>query len=166
MSADARSVANFILDVSELVEQPVTHLALHKILFFCHAWSLVEFKRPLIKQHFQAWKFGPVVQHIFNDFKEFGSQPINKRAVNLDWETGKFVEAKYEFDRDTDDFLRSIVFFYSRVRVSDLVDMTHVVGGPWHKIWHHPDSVRPGMEIPDQSIADFYSCHRKPFSIQ
>jgi uncharacterized phage-associated protein len=166
MSTDARSVANFILDLSESIEQPITHLSLHKILFFCHAWSLVDLKRPLIRHNFQAWKFGPVVQHIFNDFKEFGSKPITKRAVNLDWETGEFVEAKYFFDQEIENFLKNIVLFYCRVRASDLVDMTHVVGGPWHEIWHHSDSVRPGMKIPDQLIADFYSRCRKPFSIQ
>lgn len=166
MSADARSVTNFILDICELMDQSVTHLSLQKILFFCHAWSLVELNRPLIKQPFQAWKLGPVIQHIYNDFKQFGSQPINKRATNIDWDTGELVEAKYKFDLDTESLLRSVVFFYCRVQASDLVDMTHVVGGPWHKIWHHDDSVRPGMEIPDQSIAEFYSCCRKPFSIQ
>lgn len=166
MSTDARSVVNFILDTSDLIQQPVTHLGLHKILFFCHAWTLVDLKRPLIKEPFQAWKFGPVVQHIFSDFREFGSRPIDKRALNLDWETGKLLKAGYEFDVNTENFLRSIVFFYTRVRASDLVDMTHVVGGPWHKIWHHSDSVRPGMKIPDQLIEDFYSRCRKPFSIQ
>jgi hypothetical protein len=52
------------------------------------------------------------------------------------------------------------------MRPGDLVELSHVVGGPWDRVWNHPEKVRPGMQIDDKEIGLFYSKVTCPFSIQ
>jgi len=47
--------------------------------------------------------------------------------------------------------LRPICDELLRIPAGKLVDMSHVVDGPWHQIWHgHP--INPGMKISDDLI--------------
>ena len=62
MSYDGRAVANFVLDFCDQHQRGITNLSLQKIVYFCHVWSLIEFDRPLVKQRFEAWQYGPVLQ--------------------------------------------------------------------------------------------------------
>ena len=69
------------------------------------------------------------------------------------------------FDSETDSLLMDKVSFYSRLTASDLVKLSHVDGGPWHKVWYHGGLVNPGMKIDDAEIYRFYSEGRH-FSLQ
>lgn len=166
MAYDGRTVANFVLDYCDKKNRPVTHLALQKIVFFCHVWSLVHLKRPLVKQKFEAWEFGPVLPYLYREFKDFDRSPVKSRATQINTLDGKLRIVDYDFDSQTAAFLAEIVEFYSRMRASDLVDLSHVAGGPWHRVWNHPGQVKPGMKIDDAQIASFYSKISCPFAAQ
>lgn len=56
MAYDGRAIANFVLDYCDQKGRSVTHLALQKLVYFCHVWSLVHFKQPLVKHKFEAWE--------------------------------------------------------------------------------------------------------------
>lgn len=166
MSYDGRCVANYVLDFCEEKGRPVTHVALQKIVYFCHVWSLIGLNRPLVKQGFEAWQYGPVLQHIYREFKDFDRNPIRGRATRIDKFTGERVVAEYQFDIEYRSLLDKVVDFYSQLRAIDLVDLSHVVGGPWDKVWNHSDAINPGMIISDDLIVNFYSKMSGPFSIQ
>ncbi len=72
----------------------------------------------------------------------------------------------YLFDPDIQELLYKVVDFYSRLRASDLVNLSHVVGGPWYSVWHHNSTINAGMKIDDEEIATFYSKAPPPFPIQ
>lgn len=166
MSYDGRSVANFVLDRCQEKNRPVSNLALQKIVYFCHVWSLVHLKRPLVKHRFEAWQLGPVLPYLYREFKEFDASPVTKRATKLDPVDGHTRIVEYDFDPDTKVLLEEIIDFYSRMRASDLVSLSHVDGGPWHKVWNHQGTVNPGMKIEDGEIVQFYSKASRRFSIQ
>jgi uncharacterized phage-associated protein len=166
MSLDGRAVANFILDFCEARDRKVTNLALQKIAYFCHVWSLVELQRPLIKHQFEAWQYGPVLQYLYREFKAFDRQPIQGRATEIDPGTGKRRVVQYQFDHDTEELLNRAVDFYSLMHVGDLVDLSHAKGSPWDKVWHHQGAVNPGMRIGDDLIIAYYSKVPTPYSIQ
>jgi uncharacterized phage-associated protein len=166
MTYDGRAVANFVLDRCSTSNRQVSNLALQKIVFFCHVWSLVELQRPLIKHKFEAWQLGPVLPYLYRDFKAYDSSPIGSRAKGLDPNSGQARIVPYAFDKQTAELLEHVIDFYSRVQASDLVDMTHIPGGPWHKVWHHSGTTNPGMRIDDEEIATFYSKVRRPFLVQ
>jgi uncharacterized phage-associated protein len=163
---DGRAIANFVLDFCDGQGVGVTNLALQKIVYFCHVWSLIELRGPLIRHKFEAWEFGPVLPYLYREFRTFDRTPIVGRARRIDPKDGKHQIVAYAFDSSTDSFLRRIAGFYGRMRVADLVALSHAEGGPWYRIWHHGGSANPGMKIDDASIVAFYSKSGRPFSIQ
>lgn len=166
MSEDGRAVANYVLDVCQQGGRRVTNLSLQKIVYFCHVWSLIRLGRPLVKQQFEAWQYGPVLQYLYREFKAFDDAPITTRATGLDPHTGTRKVIPYEFDATTERVLREVVNFYSRLTAGQLVSLSHVDGGPWHEVWNHAGRVNPGMKIDNERIASFYGEFRAPFSIQ
>jgi uncharacterized phage-associated protein len=109
---DGRAVANFVLDFCEARGRHITNLSLQKIVYFCHVWSLIEFKKPLLKHHFEAWQYGPVLQYLYREFRNFDDRPISGRAKKIDPATGKREVVQYGFDADTETLLKRIVDFY------------------------------------------------------
>lgn len=163
---DGRAIANFVLDFCESRGRPVTNLALQKIVYFCHVWSLIELHRPLIRHKFEAWEFGPVLPYLYREFKNYDRAPIAGRATQIDPLDGKHLVVVYNFDPETESLLDEIAGFYSRLRAGDLVELSHAEGGPWHLVWNHGGNVNPGMKIDDAKIVEFYSKAARPFSIQ
>lgn len=163
---DGRAVANFVLDVCESEGRSISNLSIQKIVFFCHVWSLIELQRPLIRHVFEAWEHGPVLQYLYREFKEFDDRPIRKRAHRLNPQTGSLEIVPHDFDEATEALLRRVVNFYSRMLPYNLVEISHIEGGPWYCAWHHEGSTNPGMKIENDAISAFYSRARPPFSLQ
>jgi uncharacterized phage-associated protein len=166
MPYDGRAIANFVLDHAERAGWPITNLKLNKLVYFCHVWSLIELNRPLIKHQFEAWEHGPVLQYLYQEFKDCGAQPIRRRATQIDLSTGQRVRATCEPDDPTGQLLVRILDFYGRLSAPTLVELTHAKDGPWYKVWHHHAPVEPGMRIDDAEIARFYARAQAPFSLQ
>jgi uncharacterized phage-associated protein len=166
MSFDGRAVANHILDHCEVQGRGLTNLSLQKVIYFCHVWSLIDLNKPLVKHHFEAWKFGPVLQYLYREFKEFNNRPIKARAMALDQYTGEKCIAHCVFDEETATLITRVTDFYTRLTASDLIELSHVKGGPWDQVWNHKGRVNPGMKMDNKAIADFYSKIRPPFSVQ
>ncbi|MEG3619142.1 type II toxin-antitoxin system antitoxin SocA domain-containing protein [Magnetovibrio sp. PR-2] len=166
MSYDGRAIANFVLDYCEDNGHPITNLSLQKIVYFCHVWSLITLGRPLIRHQFEAWKYGPVLQYLYREFKSFDDDIITNRAKQLDPKTGIKQNAVCDFDPVTEELLRDVVKFYSQLSAGQLVDLSHVTGGPWHQVWNHDGDVQPGMKIENKDILEFYSKASAPFTIQ
>jgi len=166
MSEDGRAVANFVLDFCEARNRPITNLSLQKVIYFCHVWSLIRLRKPLVKQQFEAWQYGPVLQYLYREFKAYDDAPIARRATGINPTTGAKRIIEYAFDRETTELLGEVVEFYSRLSAGQLVNLSHVEGGPWHQVWNHRGSVNPGMKIDNKVIEEFYAKVRAPFSIQ
>jgi uncharacterized phage-associated protein len=166
MPHDGRAIANFVLDHADGAGWPITNLKLNKLVYFCHVWSLIELNRPLIKHQFEAWEHGPVLQYLYQEFKDCGAQPIRDRATRIDLSSGQRVPATYELNEPTRQLLERVLNFYGRLSAAALVEMTHAKDGPWHKVWHHPSSVEPGMKIDNREITRFYARALAPFPLQ
>ena len=166
MSYDGRAIANFVLDFCEAKQRGISNLSLQKIVFFCHAWSLIQLKRPLVKHQFEAWQYGPVLQYLYHEFSAFDRESIRGRAKSIDPTTGNRQVVEYGFDEETRALLEKVVGFYSELSAGELVRLSHAKGGPWHSVWSHQERVNPGMKIGNLSIVEFYSKMRAPFSVQ
>src|SRR3954452_15975193 len=113
MAYDGRAVANFVLDYCAAHGRSVSNLALQKIVFFCHVWSLIQLKRPLVKHQFEAWQFGPVLQYLYREFKAYDRAPIEGRATRMSPQSGQVEVVPYDFDTETLALLEKTVAFYS-----------------------------------------------------
>jgi uncharacterized phage-associated protein len=154
---DGRGLANYILDFCDSQHRAVTNLALQKIIYFCHVWALLEFDKPLVKQEFEAWEYGPVLQYVYREFKHAASSPISNRAKKIDLATGLPSVVLLNPPKELEQFLKKVLNFYTRLSASQLVNLSHVQNGPWDKAWHHDGKTNPGMRISNRDIKKFYS---------
>jgi uncharacterized phage-associated protein len=121
---DARAIANFFLDRAEARGIKLSILTLLKVLYFAHAWYLAKEDKPLIAQPFEAWEHGPVNRVVYDQFKNIGKDPINKRAVSFNANQSSFCKTPYSVDINTENFLSNIFDYYSQFHPFQLSDLT------------------------------------------
>ena len=158
---DPRGVANAMLDESDRIGQPVTHLALQKLLYFAHALFLIEQKRPLVSGYFEAWKNGPVHPAAYEAFKAAGRKPITFRATRLDIATGSRRPVALPGDPDVQFHLGRVMQSYGRLTPGRLVDISHAKGSPWDFVVDKGrTSLAFGLRISDSVILDRFKYHK------
>jgi len=158
---DARAIANFFLDRAEQTGVALTIMTLLKVLYFAHAWYLAKCEKSLIAQPFEAWRHGPVNRVVYDQFKDCGERPLNKKAVSFDPNTLKFSPTEYLLDDETAEFLSNIFDYYSKFHPFKLSHLTHEKGGPWDVIWTAAEKrAVPGMIIPNELIKAWFRDHR------
>jgi uncharacterized phage-associated protein len=154
---DARAVANFILDLGDLLTLPVTQLQLQKTLYFAHGWYLAQTNKPLVRQNFEAWKHGPVVKVVWDSFKDSGSQPISTRATRKDLSTGIIEEVVDNIAPADQHFVRDMFRTYCPLNGWTLSEMSHIENGPWRTVWQPDQPIgRLGLRIRNDEIRRFF----------
>ena len=130
---------------------PVTQMKLQKLVYFANGIHLAQHGTPLIKEKFQAWKFGPVVRNIYNTFRFYGSEPISdtywlflsgdleKELKKLDSEAQTTISATWE----------SLKTFTA----AQLSNWTHKSGSPWEKVFV---AEMKDVIIPDDDIKEYF----------
>lgn len=80
LNLDVFVVAEYLIRFFESKEDCLTHLKLQKLLYYAQGIGLGRFNKKLFNNAFFAWDHGPVVQEIYNKYKNFGSAPLNKET--------------------------------------------------------------------------------------
>jgi uncharacterized phage-associated protein len=153
---DPRALANFILDAADRQGLVITHMALHKIMFFAHGWSLAERGEPLLAATFEAWQHGPVLPIVYRQFSKCGRQPIRDRATRIDLATGRDLRFDAVLAAEDAAFVERVTELLGPVSALVLSDMSHEPGGPWDMVWNGKQRVNPGMVIPHALIAEHF----------
>jgi uncharacterized phage-associated protein len=155
MSYDGRALANQLLDLSDQFGLALTHMAVHKILFYAHGWYLALYGVPLVKQPFEAWEHGPVIQSVFNAFKGSGKKPITGRALRFDPISEKTYVVTADMSIKTVDFMANVLRAYGHLSAIELSDLTHRKGGSWDAVWNAPSGkINLGMTIGNDAIRE------------
>ena len=71
-------VANYFIERGLKESNPVNPMKLQKLLYFSYGWylALTDANDRLFDAKIQAWKYGPVVENIYHDVKQYGNYPI------------------------------------------------------------------------------------------
>jgi len=134
MTYSAKAIANTLLLIAQRHDKKLSPLQLQKLLYFAHGWFLALYKRPLINEEIQAWKYGPVISSIYHEFKKYGDQPIEGFAI--EFEDGKYYTPLVpESDQDTRKLLEKIWNVYGKFSARELSTLSHEIGSPWDKTW-------------------------------
>ena len=150
---DARAIANFLLDVADERKLACTQLLLYKLIYFAHGWYLSFFDKPLVRQDFEAWKRGPVVKVVRDEFRAFKKNPINIRAQRLDIYTGKREIVEPILDDNDRRFILQVFNSYYHYGAWNLSEMTHEAGSPWDSLWNSPEPIgRLALRIKNREI--------------
>lgn len=131
--------------------QPLTQMKVQKMVFFAHGYHLAKYGTPLVRENIKAWKFGPVVPKIYDDYVLYGSNNIidtslskykdssDQNLQKLDEQAKEAIEYTWEATKD--------------VSAIALSNWTHQAGSPWSQYY---DAIDWGKTIKNESIQDYF----------
>jgi uncharacterized phage-associated protein len=143
---DARNVANEFLRQANEKSTTLTNMELQKLVYIAHGYSLALLDRPLVKQHVEAWRYGPVIPDLYHALRQYGSGNV-RSLINLIPE-----EALSETDTK---LVESVLSAYGQFSGPQLSTMTHREGTPWREVYE-PDASFHSDIIPDRLIKAHY----------
>lgn len=156
-AADARAVANFVLDEADSAGIAIYPTSLLKILYFGHGWHLARFSQPLVAQPFEAWEHGPVVRVVYDQIRADSGRPIRIRLQTFNPRAMKTMVASAAFSIHTVGLIRAVIGAYGTFHPYKLSDLTHVEGSPWTKVWDAANmGFAPGAKISDGTIREYF----------
>ena len=107
-------------------------LKVQKLVYCLHGWHLAVYGTPAVGEFFEAWKFGPVLSSLYDQFKMYGSGNIDSFAVALDPISGE-PKALYIGDLHPNfhSILEPVWNRYKHLTGLQLSALTHAPGTPW-----------------------------------
>ncbi|OUN18796.1 Panacea domain-containing protein [Ligilactobacillus salivarius] len=129
-SQSPMAVANFIIGVAKKEDKPVTNLKLQKVLFFLQGYCLSEYDTPLINGNFSKWRYGPVEEEVYGDFKYYGPAPIENKSVYFNKEKIEFYSEEVNLPNEFKKILQEVISKMLDVETWELVNLTH-----YHSSW-------------------------------
>ena len=138
---DARLIANEFIRRGLDEGRPLTPLHVQKLVYFAHARLLAFYKKPLIKQTFEAWEHGPVVRALYDDLKSYGGQGVTE-VIPL--------PAKEQAPIQDHGAIDWCYKTYGHVGALTLSDLTHSPDGPWA-------NTRRNAIISNDKIREYYA---------
>ena len=140
----SKDVAEYFLNKAE---GRLTPLQLQKLVYFSHGWSLALREKALITEGVEAWRFGPVIRPLYNDFKKFGSGEVrefNHRAIHI-------------FDQEERVMMDTIWDIYGNLNGLQMSRLTHMDETPWTRVWEDPVNPKDGSaKIDNKLIQEYY----------
>ena len=140
---DSRSVANHFIRLARGQGRSMTIMRVLRISYMAQGWTLALLDRPLVNDHVQAWKHGPVIPGIYYAFRPYGAYDMDP------------VDMVREDNLGTDvvEFLAGINAMYEDVSDWQLSQLTHLPRGPWARTY------TPGIRhniIPNEMIKEHF----------
>ena len=146
MTAKTQDVANWFINKGVEEGSPIDPLKLQKLIYLAHGWSLGVRAEPLIKTHFKAWKYGPVLRKLYRRYQSYGMDPIKGTT-----------DEEY---KKLSDYITSLLVFtwerYKNFTSVELSNLTHEKHGPWDKTLENITDTYDAT-IDNELIQEFYN---------
>lgn len=124
-----------------------TTMKLHKLLYYCQAWTLVWDERPLFNEKIEAWANGPVIRELFNFHK--GMFTIKDSDITIGSESILSEHQRNNIDEVLD--------FYGDKTSQWLIDQTHLET-PWIEARKGLDQTERGNQVIEHdAMYQYYS---------
>lgn len=115
----AQDIANWFLNYNYQLRSyededtdDISNLKLQKLLYYAQGCYLALENKNLFDDNIVAWKHGPVVESIYQEYKDFKSNGINRYE-------------RVEIDEDTQEFLKRVYSVFGKYSAWGLRNMTH-----------------------------------------
>jgi uncharacterized phage-associated protein len=153
----AKAVANEFLRIAQSEGVDIAPMKIQKLVYFAAGWALGLSGKPLIHENIQAWKYGPVINELYHEFKHFGRSPITSEATDyhLDDSHLNLTEVAPQIDSDDKDaveLIKRIWDVYGHHSDSQLSTLTHLPNTPWAKTYNGSHQ----KIIPNELIRQFF----------
>lgn len=150
MTYTPQHIANYFLKRADDEGRPMDQLKLIKLVYIAYGWALALTGKRLFSEEIQAWKHGPVIRSVYDEFKHYGSLPIHSRATEFDLDTFELTEPRVpEKDAETQLILGKVWAAYKRFSGWQLRQKTHEPDTPWSMTY---DPRRRDQVISDELI--------------
>jgi len=137
----ALDIARFFAKTYVDLKKPATNMKLQKALYYSWIEYYRKNKAPLFIDPIYAWKFGPVVKPVYNEFRVFAGIQIT-RPKGPD----------NPLNNATERFLREIAKDHLDREAYGMMQQTHGKDGPWDITYDgNPDTAIPFNLIVDHS---------------
>lgn len=142
------AIASYFLGKAISTGIHLTPMKMIKLVYIAHGWHLGFYRRPLISERVQAWKYGPVIETLYHHFKRYGAKPIESYEADL-LPRVHFSAAVPLLDR--------VWEVYSKYTGAQLSTMTHQQDTPWYEVWYRRGGQNESRAtIPDDLICEHY----------
>jgi uncharacterized phage-associated protein len=118
----------------------IDNFSLHKLLFYAQGFHLAWTGRPLFDLRIEAWGDGPVVADLWRGERH---GPMMPGVVPLTEEGQRVVD--YVLSR------------YGQLSAAELIELSHVSGGPWDRVYEHPAESKGRNEITFDLMQQWFS---------
>ncbi|WP_051786035.1 Panacea domain-containing protein [Endozoicomonas numazuensis] len=156
----AVAIANAFLETAQQKQEDISPMKLQKLVYFAHALSLAVYHRPLIDEPVYAWKFGPVIKSVYNEFRAYGYQPIHSlgtliRKIGLARTSDEgpgfevCIPKINPHDHNVRNLIDQIWELYGGLSAHTLSNLTHKPGSPWEITRNEHQN----GEIPDYELS-------------
>ena len=142
---DPLVIANYFISKGKDHGKFFTPLQLIKLVYIAHGWFLAFFKKPLLREPVQAWKYGPVVPSVYHAAKKYGGASVTELLAGA----GNPNEI---LDAQEKELLDEVLKKYGHYSGIELSSITHKKGTPWQETWNG----RFFQDIPDKLIEAYY----------
>lgn len=129
MRASATVLCNNVLLRAKKENIDITPMKLQKILYYICVKYVQDTGGLPISEHFEVWKYGPVLSSVYAEFKPFGSQPITSYALNAKGKAKIVDESCNPCLAACIDYVWNKLKRYSGVELSE---RTHENGSGWY----------------------------------
>lgn len=131
--ASVQAISNTILKRAfEDDNEPVTPMKLQKLMYFVYREYLQRYGQRLFGENFQTWKYGPVLSSVYDEFKSFGSRPIDRFGRDAKGDVYVINERKRP---DIIDTINTVWDKYKKYDGVELSQKTHKIGTAWYKAY-------------------------------
>ncbi|WP_448191972.1 Panacea domain-containing protein [Azospirillum sp. sgz301742] len=140
----SKAIANYFLDRARSEGRFLTTMNVLKLVYIAHGWTLALTDLPLIQERVEAWRHGPVIRELWDEFKVYGSGPIrafadggqgfSKLFLQRDWENESSA-TKESLTPSESNILDAVWNSYKNFNAFQLSAMTHVPGTPWSNVY-------------------------------
>ena len=144
MPHEATAVANRLIELADANNHDLTLIQVVKLTYFCHAWTLGLYHRPLVRQKVEAWATGPVIRQVVQDFQKHGPNPVRPHRHT----------PQAELDSQEEDLIHQVYTKYGPLSGIRLSELSHEQGTPWDQVW---SMNRSNSVIPHSIMQTHYS---------
>lgn len=123
----------------------VAPMKLLKLVYIAHGYNLGFYKKPLISNSIEAWKYGPVIPELYHFTKKFGKHPVDPDLID--------VLSTVDLEENDKKFIKLVWDAYKRLNGLELSTLTHEKDTPWEKTYNG-DFYKV---IPNELIQDYYT---------
>ena len=124
-----------------LAMRPLSHLHLQKLIYLAYKAYLFEYSKSLFDEKIVAFKYGPVVEEVYQKFKKYGSEIIEMddhteyilKDIHLPQALGRML--LLEDAKTIVPILLDVIKQYGDLTGRQLVDLTHSKKGPWDTVF-------------------------------